>query len=179
MFSMIFGKRLATLVIATAAAALLVSAGPAGAKSKIKTGKYVTDSGPSFSFFVKKQKCATPPKDPKQKIGKLKKRYCFVGWKASASVKMTCAGGSSYDQPIDLFLYNNFAFSSSGRITMMSWSYAGDPSYPDPLGSETVHVELHGSKASGYWDVEKFAFASNPNLPCSSGKVPFTAKLKS
>lgn len=153
----------------------MVFSGSAAAKTKIYPGKYVTTSGPKFSFTVKKKLCPILPTDPKKKPSKAKKRYCFTGGPEEPPVTVICPALRNYEQPFGFFLFNRVGLSNKGKATAIAWTYRGDPSFPDPIGDTTVHVELKGKKASGYLQIRAFR---DDGKNCDTGRVAFTAKLK-
>lgn len=169
--------RITIWLIAITAAALTAGTGAALAKKKptIHPGKYVTTSGPKFSFTVKKKKCPILPTDPKKKPSTAKKRYCFTGGPEEPRVTVVCPELRNYEQPFSFFLFNRAGFSSTGKMTAIAWTYRGDPNFPDPIGDTTVHAELKGKKASGYLQVRTYR---DDGKNCDSGQIAFTAKLK-
>ena len=164
------------LTIAFAAASLMAMAGAAVAKQPtIHPGKYVTTSGPKFSFTVKKKKCPILPTDYKKRPSKSKKRYCFTGGPEEPPVTMVCPQLRNYEQPFSFFLFNRAGFSAKGQLTAIAWTYRGDPNFPEPIGDTTVHVELKGKKASGYLQIRTYR---EDGKNCDTGQLAFTAKLK-
>lgn len=163
------------LLIALAALGLMAFVGTAGAKTTIKEGRYVTTSGPKFSFTVKKKLCPILPTNYKKRASKPKKRYCFTGGPEEFGLTLICPQAKNYEYPFGFFLFSRVGLSSTGKATAIAWTYTGNPDFPDPIGDTTVRVEVSGKKASGYLQVRNYGQADKP---CDTGQIAFKAKLK-
>lgn len=163
------------LLVAVAALGLLACTASASAKTKISEGKYVTTSGPKFSFQIKKQLCPILPTKPNKKASTPKKRNCFTGGPEKVPMNLTCTKTSGYEYPFDFFLFSRVGLSSTGKATATAWTYAGGNENPDPIGDITVRIEVKGKKATGYLRVRDYR---QPDNTCDTGKIKFSAKLK-
>jgi hypothetical protein len=159
-------------------AALAISTGAASAKPKpkpptIKVGTYKAKAGTvAFAIKLAKAKCTTTPGH-----GTPAAHLC-VSLPTSPEIECTGPvptqfGVGSYATPV--------ALSAAGTATQKATIASPEPlpgSTPPPPGTSAFSVTFtKKGTATGYMELNITISFGTSMLPCTSGKVPFTAKL--
>jgi hypothetical protein len=169
---------LAALLCCCAAAALTTSAAVAKPKPKpltYKTGTYSTKAGPEskFDIVLKRASCASAPGQANSSL-----HLCVA---LSGSPTAGCTVPINLEVPLGGFAAP-VQLPTSGKVTEQAPVNAGAvvPGASPTTGQSSFSVAFtKKGTASGYVEVN-LMIATSPEqapIPCSSGKVPFTAKL--
>lgn len=169
---------LAALLVCCAAAALTTSAAVAKPKPKpltYKTGTYSAKAGPEskFNIVLKRASCASAPGQANSSL-----HLCVA---LSGSPSAGCTVPINLEVPLGGFAAP-VQLPTSGKVTEQAPVNAGAvvPGAAPTTGQSSFSVAFtKKGTATGYVEVN-LMIASSPEqaaIPCSSGKVPFTAKL--
>jgi hypothetical protein len=171
---------LAALLFCCAAAALTTSAAVAKPKPKpkpltYKTGTYSAKGGPEskFNIVLKRASCASAPGQANSSL-----HLCVA---LSGSPTAGCTVPINLEVPLSGFAAP-VQLPTSGKVTEQAPVNAGAvvPGAEPTTGQSSFSVTFtKKGTASGYVEVN-LMIATTPTqapIPCSSGKVPFTAKL--
>jgi hypothetical protein len=169
---------LAALLICCAAAALTTSVAVAKPKPKplaYKTGTYSAKAGPEskFNIVLKRASCASAPGQANSSL-----HLCVA---LSGTPTAGCTVPINLEVPLSGFA-TPVQLPTSGKVTEQAPVNAGAvvPGASPTTGQSSFSVAFtKKGTASGYVEVN-LMIATSPEqapIPCSSGKVPFTAKL--
>jgi hypothetical protein len=170
---------LAAMLLCSAAAALSTSAAVAKPKPKpltYKTGTYSAKIGPEstkFNIVLKRASCASAPGQAKSSL-----HLCVA---LSGSPIAACTVPVNLEVPLGGFAAP-VQLPTSGRVTEQAPVNVGAvvPGALPTTGQSSFSVAFtKKGTASGYVEVNLMIATSSEQaaVPCSSGKVPFTAKL--
>jgi hypothetical protein len=169
---------LALVLLCSAAAALTTSAAVAKPKPKpltYKTGTYSAKAGPEskFNIVLKRASCASAPGQANSSL-----HLCVA---LSGSPIAGCTVPINLEVPLAGFAAP-VQLPTSGKVTEQAPVNAGPvvPGASPTTGQSSFSVAFtKKGTASGYVEVNLMIATSSEQaaVPCSSGKVPFTAKL--
>lgn len=159
--------------------AVALSTGVALGKPKpkpatFKTGTYKAKLGTTatkFNLTLKRASCPSAPGQSKSAL------HLCVALPASPTVG--CTVPIVFEVPIGGFV-TPVQLPTSGKLTQQAPVSAGAafPGGPPTMGQSTFSVTFtKKGTASGYLEVSLTLATPSQAIPCSSGKIPFTAKL--
>jgi hypothetical protein len=168
--------------VGTAIVVCSTSAFAAGGHAKkpasVKTGTYKAKSGgtritftpPQFNITLKRTKCTSASGQGTPAL-----HLCVA---LPITPQVECTGPLTASDSLGSFL-TPVALSSSGKITEhMAVTTPGLPGSPASTGQATFSVTFtKKGTASGYIEETLSQTFGTEVIPCTSGKVPFTAKL--
>jgi hypothetical protein len=165
-------------LLGTVTAGFFTGAALAKPKSKpatFKTGTYSAKVGPEkqkLSLTLKRANCASAPGQAKSPL-----HLCLA---MPASPKVGCTMPVNFEVPLGFTA--PVQLPSSGKVTQQApiAPVEAFPGSPPTTGQSTFAVTFtKKGTASGYFEVNLMIATTptEPPVPCSSGKVPFTAKL--
>ena len=154
-------------MIGIAAVACLVSVATAAAHARpatFKTGTYKAKTGATkFSITLKRAKCGHAS------------NLCVV---LPVTPVIQCRGPAISSGGVKANFATAVALSASGKLTQRVPATASNPGLPPAHGQTTFSVAFtRNGAASGYFELNLTANLGGNSLPCTSGKVRFTAKL--
>jgi hypothetical protein len=158
--------RLAAL-IAVVAMTCLVSVATGAARvgpAIFKTGTYKAKIGTTkFNITLKRAKCGGASK------------LCVV---LPVTPVIQCPGPAISSGGVEANFATAVALPASGKLTERVPASASNPGLPPATGQTTFSVAFtRKGAASGYFELNLTADVGGTSLPCTSGKVRFTAKL--
>lgn len=134
------------------------------ASASFKTGSYKANIGAKkFSITLKPGRCGGASK------------LCVA---LPVTPVIQCHGPAISSGGVEARFATPVALPASGKLTQRAPATASNPGLPPAHGQTTFSVAFtRKGTASGYFELSLTANLGGNSLPCSSGKVRFTAKL--